>query len=32
MMEPTVPGRVYKDCKIYCCFVLNRLVSDPQRL
>ncbi|MCJ2520316.1 MAG: hypothetical protein LN412_05130 [Candidatus Thermoplasmatota archaeon] len=23
-----MPGRVYKDYKIYCCFVLNRLVSE----
>lgn len=27
-MEPPVPSRVYKDYKIYCCFVLNRLVSE----
>ncbi len=23
-----MPSRVYKDYKIYCCFVLNRLVSE----
>lgn len=23
-----MPGRVYKDYKVYCCFVLNRLVSE----
>ncbi len=27
-MERPVPSRVYKDYKIYCCFVLNRLVSE----